>query len=337
MTWWLVPIIALIWASLVLEGGQDLVILFASIWMLNHITLYIRWLPDIFISYAAATACVDRLNQLFQHADIKDDLLTACEQIGVNAKPSKLHLRNVSFQYEGQDKEVLSDINLDIDLNRYISLIGAVGSGKSTLLKLICAEMKPTGGCIEVEFDDGIRADIWHEDVYEVFRRFIGYMPQEAYLSNTTLAVNVSLDTFHTEDDVMRAIRMAELEADIGHWAAGASEEIGETGVNLSGGQKQRVNLARALYSGRSYLVLDDPLSAVDTDTEANLMRTLLSESSGFMLSSHRLSELKKTDRILVLESGRIIEDGSPTDLINEPTSEFNKQLQAGELKEGEE
>ena len=123
---------------------------------------------------------------------------------------------------------------------------------------------------------------------------------------------------------------MAELEADIGHWAAGTAEEVGETGVNLSGGQKQRVNLARALYSGRPYLVLDDPLSAVDTDTESALMQTLLKNSEGFLLCSHRLSELNKTDRILVLEKGHVIEDGKPQFLIDKTGSEFNRQLQAG-------
>ena len=98
----------------------------------------------------------------------------------------------------------------------------------------------------------------------------------------------------------MQAIRMAELEADIGYWEGGIEEEVGETGVNLSGGQKQRVNLARALYSRRAYLVLDDPLSAVDTDTEAALMQNLLTGPDGFLLCSHRLSELKQP-RLFVL------------------------------------
>ena len=158
-------------------------------------------------------------------------------------------------------------------------------------------------------------------------------MPQEAYLSNTTLGINIALDTGHTETDVMRAIQMAELEADIGHWKRGLLEEVGETGVNLSGGQKQRVNLARALYSGREYLVLDDPLSAVDSDTEASLMVTLCEVPKGFLLCSHRLTELKQTDRLLVMEEGEIIEDGRPLELMQNPSSEFSKQLQAGEIE----
>ncbi|HIG41092.1 MAG TPA: ABC transporter ATP-binding protein [Gammaproteobacteria bacterium] len=332
VSWWLFPIIALIWANRLMGSQQDLVKLFASIWMLNHITLYIRWLPDIFISYAAASACVKRLNNLFRHKDIVDDLLPLTKENIASAKPVRLHFRQVSFQYDTADLPVLRNLNFTLVLNQHVSLIGNVGAGKSTLLKLICAELKPTSGCIEVEFDNGVITNLWHENVYHRLRQGIGYMPQEAYLSNTSLAVNVSLDTFHTEEDVMRAIRMAELEADIGHWAAGTAEEVGETGVNLSGGQKQRVNLARALYSGRPFLVLDDPLSAVDGDTEANLMRTLLTSPGGFLLCSHRLTELKQTDRLLVLESGKIIEDGDPDLLRRDRNSEFSRQLLAGEL-----
>ena len=330
VTWWLMPIIALIYTAQVMETSADLATLFASIWMLNHITLYIRWLPGLFISYGAAAACVRRLNRLFSHSDINDELLAPSEQSVQGAVPVKLHFDQVSFAYE--EKEVLKDLDLTLDLDRFTSLIGTVGSGKSTLLKLICAEVQPTSGRILVEFDNGISANLWHSDVYATVRRMFGYMPQEAYLSNATLAVNISLDEHHSDQEVMRAIQLAELEADITHWDSGISEEVGETGVNLSGGQKQRVNLARALYSSRPYLVLDDPLSAVDTNTESFLMESMLHQCKGFLLSSHRLTELKKTDRLLVMHDGRIIEDGSPTLLSEDPFSEFSKHLRAAEI-----
>ncbi len=332
VSWWLLPIVALIWSQDFLGGEESLITLFTSIWMLNHITLYIRWLPDIFISYAAASACVDRLNDLFQHKDIRDELSPPSNLINAESKPVKLIFRGVGFHYDREGTEVVHDLNLELDLTKNVSLIGSVGAGKSTLLKLICAEIKPTTGFIEVEFDNGTLANLWHEDIYRSYRNFIAYMPQEAYLSNTSLSVNISLDDAHTNEDVMRAIRLAELEADIAHWSAGPAEEVGETGVNLSGGQKQRVNLARALYSKRPYLVLDDPLSAVDSDTEAKLMGTLLTEPNGFILCSHRLAELSQTDRILVMAGGCVIEDAPPDTLINNKDSEFNRQLQAGDI-----
>ena len=335
VSWWLFPIIALIWANDVWGDNKDLVALFSSIWMLNHITLYIRWLPNIFIDYASADACVKRFNKLIQHKDITDDLLPKWHQSVDSAKPVRLHFNNVSYRYAGTDNPwVLKNIYLTLDLDRHVSLIGKVGCGKSTLLKLICAEIKPTQGTIQVEFDNGVIADLWHENVYHRLRSSVGYMPQEAYLSNTSLGINVALATSQPEGDVMQAVRMAELEADIGYWDGGIEEEVGETGVNLSGGQKQRVNLARALYSRRAYLVLDDPLSAVDTDTEAALMKNLLTGPDGFLLCSHRLSELKQTDRLIVMDQGRLIEDDDPKVLMNDPDSEFNQHLRAGDFEE---
>ncbi len=337
VSWWLFPIVALVWANNAWGDNKDLVTLFASIWMLNHITLYIRWLPNIFIDYASASACVARLNKLIEHQDIKDELLPRWSQSVAGARPVRMHLNNVSFRYEGEGSDwILKDIYLTLELNKHTSLIGKVGSGKSTLLKLVCAEIKPVKGTIQVEFDNGVVADLWHENIYHRLRSSVGYMPQEAYLSNTSFAINVALSTDHAEQDVMQAIRMAELEADTDQWGAGLQEEIGETGVNLSGGQKQRVNLARALFSGRDYLVLDDPLSAVDTDTEAALMKNLLAVPDGFLLCSHRLSELCQTDRLLVLDNGRIIEDDHPVTLMNNLKSEFSKQLSAGEFDEEE-
>ncbi|MFT7245944.1 MAG: ABC-type bacteriocin/lantibiotic exporter with double-glycine peptidase domain [Candidatus Azotimanducaceae bacterium] len=335
VTWWLFPIVALIWANGAMNDSQEVGTLFASIWMLNHITLYIRFLPDIFISYASASACVDRLSKLFQHRDIHDDLLASTGRVSPSLSPSlspaKLHFRQVGFHYEHASTEVISNLDLILDLREGVSLIGRVGAGKSTLLKLACAELKPTSGEILVEFSDGTVLGLWHSDVYAKFRESVGYMPQEAYLSNTNLAVNISLNTAYTEAAVMRAIRMAELEADIGYWDSGLTEEVGETGVNLSGGQKQRVNLARALYSNRPYLILDDPLSAVDTDTEGRLMATINECPDGYLLSTHRLTELQQTDRVLVMEAGRIVEDGDPKLLEKDRRSEFSQQLRAGE------
>jgi ATP-binding cassette subfamily B multidrug efflux pump len=298
--------------------------------MLNHITLYIRWLPNIFINYASAAACEKRLNALFDHVDIADELLEPSGQMIEGAQPVSIRFCDVSFKY--RQETVISHLTLTIDLREHTSLIGAVGSGKSTLLKLICAEIKPTDGVILVEFDSGVITNLWHQDVYAQVRKELAYMPQEAYLSNTSLAINVSLDDGFGNGSVMEAIRMAELEADIARWEHGTEEEIGEIGVNLSGGQKQRVNLARALYSGRHFLVLDDPLSAVDTETEDALMGSLLSGSRGFLLSSHRLTELHRTGRLLVMDKGEIVEDGRPRDLLADRGSEFSKHLYAGDL-----
>ncbi len=331
MTWWLLPIIVLLWANQIFAASEDPVALFGSIWMLNHITLYIRWLPNIFIDYASASACVNRLEKLFRHKDIEEYLLPDWHASVSQARPVRLHINKVCFAY-GDARPVISGLYLTLDLAEPVSLIGRVGSGKSTLLKLVCAELKPTSGSIQVEFDNGVIADLWHANIYRRYRSLIGYMPHEAYLSNTSFAINVSLDSDVGGEDVMAAIRMAELSADVTQLEGGLAEEVGETGVNLSGGQKQRVSLARALYSRRPYLVLDDPLSAVDTETETLLMGNLLGNTEGFLLSSHRLGELRHTKRLLVLDGGDIIEDGDPNELIQDFRSEFSRHLNAGDF-----
>jgi ATP-binding cassette subfamily B multidrug efflux pump len=334
VSWWFFPIIALIGSNRLWGENNDLITLFASIWMLNHITLYIRWLPNIFIDYASAAACVSRIEKLFEHSDITDELLPDHPVSVASARPLKVHFEDVCFRYGSTDTPlVLDSISLSLSLREHVSLIGKVGSGKSTLLKLLCAEIKPSSGRITVEFDTGVTADLWHENIYRQFRSGLGYMPQEAYLSNTSLGVNIALATGQDDADIMQAVRLAELEADMSHWVSGLGEEVGETGVNLSGGQKQRVNLARALYSGRPYLVLDDPLSAVDSTTEASLMKNLRRTPEGFMLCSHRLNELSQTHRLLVLDGGKIIEDGDPKQLMNDPTSEFMQHLNAGDFQ----
>lgn len=330
-SWWLMPIIALIWANNWLGHTDDLVKLFASIWMLNNITMFIRFLPGIFISYAASAACVQRLNALFEHRDVMDDLLPDSD-VDVAAEPVSVRFENVSFSYGSEP--IIRNLDLELDLHRHTALIGRVGAGKSTLLKLLVAEIKPTSGDIIVSFDNGKRANLWHTDIYHRVRKVLGYMPQEAYLSNASLAVNVGLHSDYAKGDVLDAIRFAELEADIQHWETGIEAEVGETGVNLSGGQKQRVNLARALHSGRRYLVLDDPLSAVDATTESALMNTLLARTDGFLLSSHRLTELHRVDRLLVLDAGQLVEDGPPGELISNSSSEFAKHLAAAEVED---
>jgi ABC-type multidrug transport system fused ATPase/permease subunit len=127
------------------------------------------------------------------------------------------------------------------------------------------------------------------------------------------------------------AIAASQLHDDLILFPRGLSEEIGESGINLSGGQKQRVSLARAFISQRSVMILDDPLSAVDPKTENLLMDAILAHGKGVILVSHRLAELERCDRVLVLEEGRIVEDGNPQTLAADPDSRFFAFLKAVE------
>jgi ABC-type multidrug transport system fused ATPase/permease subunit len=145
------------------------------------------------------------------------------------------------------------------------------------------------------------------------------------------MRLNIDLSGASSQQSVAQAIDMAELATDLALFSRGLEEEIGESGINLSGGQRQRVSLARAFISKRPVMFLDDPLSAVDQTTERALITTILNEAKGLLLVSHRLAELERCDRVVVLDSGRIVEDGDPKLLAKDSGSRFSSYLRAVE------
>jgi ABC-type multidrug transport system fused ATPase/permease subunit len=140
---------------------------------------------------------------------------------------------------------------------------------------------------------------------------------------------NIDLSEHASGVDLEDAVALAQLNDDLALFKRGLLEEVGESGINLSGGQKQRVSLARAFISKRPLWVLDDPLSAVDTATEQRLVHAMCTHSQGIILVSHRVSVLESCDRVLVLEDGRLIEDGDPRVLSHDSQSHVYRFLQA--------
>jgi ABC-type bacteriocin/lantibiotic exporter with double-glycine peptidase domain len=256
-------------------------------------------------------------------------LLLPAESTGLSpgASPSKLILKNVTVRYDTLD--ALHEVSTTLLLNERTVIIGSVGSGKSTLLEVIIGELPISGGTIEVEFSDDSRGPLWRRDVYTALRTTIAYSPQQPFLSNALMRDNINLSGSASLEDVQLATSMAQLTEDIALLPRGLAEEVGESGINLSGGQKQRVSLGRAFISKRSIFVFDDPLSAVDTGTEERLVEAIMPGASGLILVSHRLSVLTRCDRVIVLESGRIVEDGKPSILAADPNSYVSRFLEA--------
>jgi ATP-binding cassette subfamily B protein len=240
-----------------------------------------------------------------------------------DARPTHVIFDRVSF------KTAVLNLTLKLDLTTKLAVLGEVGSGKTTLLKLLCGQIPPESGSIRIRFSDGTEHFLWEEATYHRFRQLLGYVPQEPYVSSDRLSTNIALAEDEEESGVMHAAQMAELSADLKHLPLGLQQPIGESGVNLSGGQRQRLNLARAFHSKRPYLVLDDTLSAVDHKTEVLLMKQLMERTSGFILVTHRLSEIMNVDQVIVLKNGGVAETGSPADLLKNADSAFNKALQA--------
>jgi ATP-binding cassette, subfamily B, multidrug efflux pump len=223
-----------------------------------------------------------------------------------------LSFRDLSFSYR-PGVPVLADINLQVPAGQTVAVVGRTGSGKSTLLALIPRLIDPPHDALRV---DGV--DIRHLPMAKL-RAAIGMVPQETFLFSATIHENIALGRPDAPlDEVLEAARMAGLDTDLASFPKGLDTVVGERGLTLSGGQKQRVTLARALLRQPNTLLLDDCLSAVDTQTEEQILGNLRTVFRGrtVFLVSHRISTVKDANVILVLDQGRIVERGTHPQLI---------------------
>jgi ATP-binding cassette subfamily B protein len=204
-------------------------------------------------------------------------------------------------------------VDLLIPAATTIAVVGHTGSGKSTLVSLIPRLMDPTAGAVYL---DG--ANLRDLDPAEL-RRNIGFVPQETFLFSATIAENIAFGVDHaTDEQIRQAAELAGLAADIESFPNGYQTMVGERGITLSGGQKQRTAIARALLRDPRILILDDALSSVDTLTEERILNALAAVMRGrtVILISHRVSTVRGADCIVVLEKGRIVEQGTHDHLV---------------------
>ncbi|HEY0553731.1 MAG TPA: ABC transporter ATP-binding protein [Thermoanaerobaculia bacterium] len=223
-----------------------------------------------------------------------------------------VNFRDLSFAYR-EGVPVLAGINLMVPAGQTVAVVGRTGSGKSTLLALIPRLIDPPHDALLV---DGV--DIRHLPMAKL-RAAIGMVPQETFLFSATIHENIALGRPDAPvDRVLEAARLAGLDSDLASFPNGLDTLVGERGLTLSGGQKQRVTLARALLREPSILLLDDCLSAVDTQTEEQILGNLRTVFRGrtVFLVSHRISTVKDANLILVLDQGRIVERGTHPQLI---------------------
>jgi len=245
-------------------------------------------------------------------------------EAGAEVEPLRgdLEIRGLTFAYQPQGKHagraeparsVLQDVDLKIPRGSKIALVGPVGSGKSTLANLLARLYPVPAGTI---FIDG-------RDINDVplarLRGSIGYVPQEAFLFSRSLRENIAFGgSAPTPHEISAVVEAAHLAGDLEAFPHGLDTVVGERGFTLSGGQRQRVTLARALLGGRSILVLDDSLSSVDADTEQAILTALHdgARERTLILITHRLSTLAGMDRIVVLDKGRVVEQGTHEELM---------------------
>ena len=240
-----------------------------------------------------------------------------------------IEFKNVSFTYEDTNIQALKDVNFKIDKGKTMAIIGKTGSGKSTILNLIGRLYDIADGKILI---DDIPIE---QHNLTSLRNSIGYVPQDAFLFSDTIKNNIKFGIEDASDDlVIEAAKNAVVHKNIIKFNKGYDTVLGERGVTLSGGQKQRISIARAIIKDPKILLFDDCLSAVDTETEEQILNNLdkVSHNKTTIIVSHRVSSAKNADKIIVLEDGKIIQEGTHEILINQ--SGYYKDLYLKQLAE---
>lgn len=255
-------------------------------------------------------------DRIFDIIDTRPDIVNKDGAEEVKEFKSELAFQNVSFAYPDEPGEmVLDNINFSINKGEVVALVGPSGGGKSTLVDLIPRFYDVTGGSIK--FDGKDLRDLKIEDL----RKFIGIVTQETILFNDSIKNNICYgSTDFSEEDIFEAAKVANAHKFITEMPNGYDTEIGERGVKLSGGQRQRLAIARALLKNPDIMIFDEATSALDNESEKLVQEALdrLMKSRTVVVIAHRLSTIKNADKILVLQSGKIIQSGNHDRLLEQ-------------------
>jgi ATP-binding cassette subfamily B protein len=280
--------------------------------------------------YQRGTASLGRLNAVMRQAPaIADSARTQ----PVSTITGDIVFDNVSLSYE--ERPVLQNVSFHIPAGHTLAIVGATGAGKTSIVNLLTRVVEAKSGTVLIDGFD-VR-----EIPLAVLRRNIGYVPQDTFLFSVPLRENVAFGVDDpTPAAVARAVETARLSKDVDQFPQGLDTMIGERGVTLSGGQKQRTALARAVMRDPAILILDDALSSIDTQTQAEILtglRQVLANRTSIIISQ-RISTVKAADDIIVLDDGRIIEQGTHQQLLTQGgvySRMYRRELLSQELDEG--
>jgi len=256
-------------------------------------------------------ASMDRLNRIFAEVPEISDSPGSIE-----SGPLKggIEMRGLTFSPGDGDNPLVKDIDLTVKEGERMVIVGRTGSGKTVLCNLLARVLEPPQGCL---FFDGIEI---HRIPLKVLRRSIGYIPQDTFLFSDTIRENIAFGRLDaTEKEIEEAARIAQIYDEMMGFPEGMNTVIGEKGITLSGGQRQRVAIARTILMNPPIFILDDALSSVDIQTEERIFEGMEKVLQGrtSILITHRIAPLRRADRIVVLEEGRIAEMGDHNSLLS--------------------
>ncbi len=282
----------------------------------------IRWLVDIFSDLITTQVNIERFTNLLAVKSDVTDSPEVIEKYGDSFTPKKenwepikgdIEFRDVTFQYPDGDEIVLENFSLKIPFGTHLAIVGETGAGKSTLVNLVCRFYEPTKGTLLIDGRDAReRSQLWLHSA-------IGYVLQTPHLFSGTVRENLLMGNPNaTEEEIWNAIHTVSADEVIAHLENGLDTDVGEGGDLLSTGEKQLISFARAVLADPRILILDEATASVDTMTEAKIQAAMESVTAGrtSLMIAHRLSTVRNADIILVVKDGKIVEQGTHSELL---------------------
>lgn len=305
------------------EGKLDIGVIAQYFMYLNMLIWPFTSLGFVTMLIQRAEASMGRINEFLQQKPAIENLVVEPTPIA-----GKIEFRNVSYIYENTGIQALDNVSFTLEKGKSLAIMGKTGSGKSTVALLLARLLQPTSGEILI---DGVP---YEQLNLNSLRESIGFVPQEAFLFSDTIAHNILFGADEKDglETAQKYARKAAVHGNIDGFSEKYDTLLGERGVTLSGGQKQRISIARALTKDPNILVFDDSLSAVDMETEEEILRNLQSEMNQktTLIITHRISSAKNVDHILVLDEGKVVEYGTHAELLTKENAYFSlvkKQL----------
>tara|TARA_B100000212_G_C27384593_1_gene538665 strand:- start:5464 stop:8418 length:2955 start_codon:yes stop_codon:yes gene_type:complete len=299
-------------ASMVLKGQLTLGQLIAFRIISGFVTQPILRLTNLWQSIQELKVGFERLGDVINTEMESDDVDKG--KISLPSAYGKIKFKDLSFHFPRQNKNILNNINLEIEKGSFVGVVGKSGSGKSTLMKLLARLYSPTNGKILINDYDIDKVELYS------LRSQIGIVPQEPLLFSGTIRDNISINKENaSEEDIIKASKIACADQFIMEMSEGYNTKIGERGASISGGQKQRIAIARTILSNPKLIVLDEATSALDYETEANVFNNISKTFKGSTIFciTHRIPTVIDADQIIFLQNGSIIEKGTHEELIS--------------------